>query len=66
MRQISNEFNTFFATVAKKLNAKTCSLTTNKNPCDNDFSFYLENRVNNSILLSPTTPDELEEIVKKS
>ena len=23
MRQISNEFNTFFATVAKKLNAKT-------------------------------------------
>ena len=61
-REISNEFNKFFANVAKKLNAKTCSSTLNVKQ-DTDFLEFLGNRVQKSIFLSPTSPEELEDIV---
>ena len=62
-REISNEFNKFFASVAKKLNTKTCSSTLNGNQQNADYQYYLRNRVQKSIFLSPTSPKELEEIV---
>ena len=63
-RKISNEFNNFFASVAKKLNVKTCSSTLNGGSTNNDFRCYLNNRVQKSIFLSPTSPCELVEIVE--
>ena len=62
-REISNRFNKFFASVAKKLNTKTCSSTLNGNHQNTDDQYYLRNRVQKSIFLSPTSPKELEEIV---
>ena len=64
-RQISNEFNTFFATVAKKLNAKLYSSTLSQNePRRDDFQYFLKNRVNRSMFLSPATVDEIHEIIQ--
>ena len=63
-RQISNGFNKFFASVAKKLNAKTRSSTLNHNNRDDNFKSYLKNRVKNSIYMSPTSANEIEELVK--
>ena len=63
-RQISNEFNIFFSSVARKLNAKLCSSTLNHNGTDGNFKSFLKNRVNNSIYLSPTTAGEVEEIIQ--
>ena len=62
-REISNEFNKFFVSVAKNLNAKTCSSTLNGNQQHNEYLNFLGNRVQKSIFLSPTSPKELEEIV---
>ena len=64
-RQISNEFNKFFASVARKLNAKVYSSTLQNGEFsnNNDFRSYLNNRVNESIFLSPTSPGDIEEIV---
>ena len=62
-REISNEFNKFFASVAKKLNTKTSSSTLNGNQQNTNYQTYLKNRVQKSIFLSPTSPNELEEIV---
>ena len=62
-REISNEFNKFFASVAKKLNTKTCSSTLNGYQQNTDYMCYLNNKVQKSIFLSPTSPKELEEIV---
>ena len=65
-RQISNEFNDFFVSVAKKLNVKICSSTLNGNGSrsNDNFKAYLSNRVQKSIFLSPTSPSELMEIVQ--
>ena len=64
-RQISNEFNNFFASVAKKLNTKTRSSTLNADAQHNVFmSYFMKKRVQKSIFLAPTSPDELEYIVK--
>ena len=63
-RKISDEFNKFFASVAKKLNAKTHSSTLNSKSQDVDFQSYLRNRVAKSIFLSPTSSSEVEDIVK--
>ncbi len=46
------------------MNAKTCSSTLNNDPHENSFASFLRNKVHKSIFLSPTSPDELEEIVK--
>ena len=63
-RQISNEFNTFFASVAKKLNAKLYSSTLSQiEPRRDDFQYFLKNRVNRSMFLSPATVDEIHEII---
>ena len=62
-RQISNEFNQFFASVAKKLNARLCSSTLNQTvPRSDAFQCFLKNRVNSSIYMSPTSVDEIHEI----
>ena len=62
-REISNEFNNFFASVARKLNTKTCSSALNGSAQNNNYLDYLKNRVHRSIFLAPTSPSELEEIV---
>ena len=63
-RKIANEFNNFFASVAKNLNVKTCSSTLNGDSTSNDFRSYLTKRVQKSVFLSPTSPSELVEIVE--
>ena len=64
-RKIANEFNTFFSSAAKKLNTKTRSSTLNASAESATFRSYFKNkRVKNSIFLSGTSPNELEEIVK--
>ena len=65
-RTISNEFNSFFASVAKKLNAKTHSSTLNGSAQNSDFMSYLNKnkKVQNSIFMAQTSPEELEEIVQ--
>ena len=63
-RQISNEFNTFFASVAKKLNEKLYSSTLSQiEPRRDDFQYFLKNRVSRSMFLSPATVDEIHEII---
>ena len=57
------EFNSFLASVARKLNVKICSSTLNVETPNNDFKSYLNDRVHQSIFLSPTLPSELVEIV---
>ena len=64
-RTISNEFNNFFASVAKKLNTKTRSSTLNPDTQSNVFrSYFKGKRVQNSIFMSDTSADEVEDIVK--
>ena len=64
-RKISNEFNNFFASVAKKLNSKTNSSTLNPETHDSDFRSFFENkRVQKSIFLSETSSEEIEDIVR--
>ena len=64
-RKISNEFNNFFASVAKTLNTKTRSSTLNADTQNITFaSFFKNKRVKNSIFLSETSPEEIEEIVE--
>ena len=64
-RTIANEFNSFFGSVAKKLNAKTHSSTLNATSQNNDFINYLakNKKVQKSIFMAQTSPDELEKIV---
>ena len=64
-RTISNGFNSFFASVAKKLNAKTHSSTLSSSSQHTDFMSYLNKnkKVQKSIFMDQTSPDELEEIV---
>ena len=65
-RTISNEFNNFFASVAKKLNAKTHSSTLISSSQDTDFMSYLNKNkmIQKCIFMAQTSPDELEEIVQ--
>ena len=64
-RHVSNEFNTFFASVAKKLNVKLYSSTLSQNePRREDFQYFINNRVNRSMFLSPATVDEIHEIIQ--
>ena len=64
-RQIANEFNTFFASVAKKLNAKLYSSTLGQiEPHRDDFQRFLKNRVNSSMFISPLTADQIHEIIQ--
>ena len=61
-REISNEFNIFFSSVAKKLNTKVYSSTLNKNYSEN-FSNYLNSRISNSILFHCCSEAEINEII---
>ena len=64
-RQIANEFNTFLASVAKKLNAKLYSSTLSQiEPHRDGFQRFLKNRVNSSMFISPATADEVHEIIQ--
>ena len=64
-RQVANEFNTFFASVAKKLNAKLYSSTLSQiEPHRDGFQRFLKNRVNSSMFINPATADEVHEIIQ--
>ena len=64
-RQIANEFNTYFVSVAKKLNAKLYSSTLSQiEPHRDGFQRFLKNRVNSSLFISPATADEIHEIIQ--
>ena len=54
---ISNHFNTFFSTVAQKIQGKL--VKTNKH-----FSDFLSEPLQSNIFLTPTLPDEIQEIIK--
>ena len=56
MCQIANHFNTFFTSVAAKLDEKI--LKTKKT-----FSHYLGQTTDETIFPSPTTPAELESLI---
>ena len=53
---IDNHFNTFFTSVAAKLNEK---IVTAKKP----FSHYLGQTTDETIFLSPTTPEDIESLI---
>ena len=62
---ISNEFNKFFASTAKQLNAKICSSTLDHTKsCSDNFRCFLKNRINSSIFMSPATVNEIQEIIQ--
>ena len=54
---ISNHFNTFFLTIAQKIQGKL--VMTNKH-----FSDFLSEPLQSNIFLTPTLPDEIQEIIK--
>ena len=62
-REISNEFNIFFSSVARKLNTKVYSSTLNCNHSEN-FLNYLNNRVSNSILMHNCSDTEINDIIR--
>lgn len=71
-RKISNEFNQFFSSVARKMNAKLNSSRfvdnqgNNINIDSSDFyRKYLKNRVSSCIFLSPSTSQEIEIIIRE-
>ena len=54
---ISNRFNTFFSIIAQKIEGKV--VKTNKH-----FSDFLTEPLQSSFFLTPTLPDEIQEIIK--
>ena len=67
-RKISNGFNEFFSSVARKLNAKLNSSTlvdSGSATCYTDYTMYLKNRVSSSIFLSPCSSSEIELKIKE-
>ena len=69
-RQISNGFNMYFSSVAKKLNAKLCSSRPSENSVNQEtnptksFNDYFDKRVSGSIFLIPCDKDEIEKTIK--
>ena len=67
-REISNGFNLFFSSVAKKLNSKlNSSRPVGSSPRDqhkNDFKQFLNKRVPNSIFMAPCYPEEIEKTIQ--
>ena len=62
-REISNKFNQFFSSVARKMNCKLySSIPLNSNEIE--FKKYLKNRVPNSIFLSSCTEDEVSKVIQ--
>ena len=67
-RQISNGFNKFFSSVARKLNAKLNSsrLVCGQVSTDlSDYRRYMKKRVLGSIFLSPSTSDEIRKVISE-
>jgi hypothetical protein len=65
-RKISNGFNEFFSSVARKLNVKlNSSKLANEITCNVDYLDYLRSRVSSSIFLSPCSSSEIELKVKE-
>ena len=63
-REISNQFNIFFSSIARKLNTKVYSSTLSNNCGHSDnFVKYLKNRVSNSILMHDCSGTEINEII---
>ena len=65
-REISNGFNFFFSSVARKLNAKLNSSMPVKHETSSNLSFrkYLNNSVTNSIFLTPCDTEEVMATIK--
>lgn len=66
-RKISNGFNIFFSSIAKKMNVKLNSsrlVRIQENKENNNFTNYMKNRVSTSIFLSPCTSEEIRDIIK--
>ena len=56
-KNVGNKFNNFFTTIANKLVGKIPQ-------CKKTFNNYLNNPNTNSFFVSPTTPNEVENIIK--
>lgn len=63
-REISNEFNLFFSTIAKNMNTKLYSSTLINVDGNHDFKKYMCDRVKNSIYLSNCDSQEVDNIIK--
>ena len=64
-RKISNEFNIFFSSVARKMNAKVYSSTLNSSSSSEEFKNYLDpkKRICNSMFMYDSDEQELSEII---
>ena len=65
-REIADEFNIFYSSVAKNMNTKVCSSTLNKDPTGFGFKDYLcpNKRVRGSMFLEDCTEDEIYNIIQ--
>ena len=54
---MSNSLNSFFSTIASKIESKII-------PTQKHFHDYLQNPNENSFFLTPTTPDEVSNVIK--
>ena len=57
--EMANSFNDFFTKIGPELENKLPNVQRLRNP-----SLYLKNRVTNSFLISPTSTDEIENLIK--
>ena len=66
-RKIANGFNSFFSSIARKLNAKLNSsklATDIGSPSGNtSYSKFFDKRISSSIFISPSTSDEVEKVI---
>ena len=54
--EMANEFNNFFTTISRKLKSKI-------RPSNSNFTDYLKNSNSKSFFVSPTTPQEIEDLI---
>lgn len=64
-REIANEFNTFFASIASKVNAKVYSSTLINQESNQNFTKYLRGSgsYGSSMFMTPCTEDEIADII---
>ena len=66
-REIANEFNTFFSSIARNMNAKLCSSRPvyHIDSGNKKFTDYLGNRISSSMFLFDCSSNEIHTIIKE-
>ena len=57
-KEIANEYNNYFSTIANKLRGKIYNL-------NQDFTSYLQNANDNNFFINPTTKEEIIDIINE-